>query len=75
LDDWLWTNLHEDSLLREFGISLGTLENNTISMIDPDANNFPMMNRDNNILTTGNLVMLNQQLHYRECLLIIFIDV
>jgi hypothetical protein len=41
-------NLHEDSLLREFGISLDALENDTISKIDPDANNFPMMNHDNN---------------------------
>jgi hypothetical protein len=46
-DGELWMNLHEDSLLREFGISLDVLENDTISMIDPDANNFPMMNHDN----------------------------
>ena len=44
----LWMNLHEDSLLREFGISLDALENDTISKIYPDANNFPMMNHDNN---------------------------
>ena len=47
-DGELWMNLHEDSLLREFGISLDALENDTISKIDPDANNFPMMNHDNN---------------------------
>jgi hypothetical protein len=47
-DGELWMNLHEDSLLREFGISLDALENDTISKIDPDANNFQMMNHDNN---------------------------
>jgi hypothetical protein len=47
-DGELWMNLHEDSLLRKFGISLDALENDTISKIDPDANNFPMMNHDNN---------------------------
>jgi len=47
-DGELWMNLYDDSLLREFGISLDALENDTISKIDPDANNFPMMNHDNN---------------------------
>jgi hypothetical protein len=47
-DGDLWMNLNMDSLLREFGISLDALENDTISKIYPDANNFPMMNHDNN---------------------------
>jgi hypothetical protein len=47
-DGELWMNLHGDSLLREFGISLDALENDTISKIDPDANNFLLMNHDNN---------------------------